>query len=309
MSIAEQDANRERVEAAEEISRPQHAAATVVAAKMFRFSRFVHVGPDAEECPLAVWTATAPGEERAAEMPTCSNPEHFHAWIRLPNKFQHGDIHAKALAAKARKIRTLRDAESDAAVVMEAEIDELRSLGDVELLIDELMAADWSRDYLSALGDVGADEQWEHIDQDREEFERLLDVEGIKPEDERTDEFRALERRLEAYRDAIHARLAEIQKPAREGLADKGLDALVDMVRDGRVLREGDRAFLQTYNKWTWLSGTMTVEEHSVTKQHTIPYFSSVDVLEGAAPEIIDALGQGFQELEAEIQQGVPGNS
>jgi hypothetical protein len=55
-------------------------------------------------------------------MPVCANPDHFHAWIRLPNKFQHADIHAKALASKARRMRALRDPESDASVVMDAEI-------------------------------------------------------------------------------------------------------------------------------------------------------------------------------------------
>lgn len=309
MSIAEQDAERERVEVAEELSRPQHAAATVVAARMFRYSRFVHVGPDAESCPLAVWTTTPAGEERPAEAPPCSNPEHFHAWVRLPNKFQHSDIHAKALAAKARKLRAMRDPESDSAVILEAEIEELRALGDDQLAIDELMAADWSKDYLAALGDVTAEEQWEHVDQDREQYERLLASEGVKPEDERSEEFRELERHLEAYRTAIHSRLEEIQQPARDGLLAKGHDALVNLVRDQRILRDGDHAFIDTYNKWTWLSGTMAIEEHPVTKQHTRPYFPSVDDLEAAAPEIVDALGEAFKSLEAEIQQGTPGNS
>lgn len=308
MSIAEQDEQRERVEIAEEVSRPQHAAATVSAMKMFRFSRYVHVGPGVDECPLTGWLAAA-REEREGEMPVCANPDHFHAWIRLPNKFQHADIHAKALASKARKMRALRDPESDASVVMDAEITELRDLGDDKLMIDELTSADWSKDYLAALGDVNEDEAWATVDQDREEYERLVEGETAKPEEERSDAFRELERHLEAYRTAIHARLEEIQKPARDGLAEKGHDALVGLVREQRILREGDREFIQTYNKWTWLSGTMKPIEHEVTRQPYVPAFTSLDELEAQAPEIIEALGEGFADIEAAIQQGASGNS
>jgi REP element-mobilizing transposase RayT len=39
----------------------------------------------------------------------CTDPDHFHAWIRLPNQFQIRDIAEKAKAAQARKKRMLRD--------------------------------------------------------------------------------------------------------------------------------------------------------------------------------------------------------
>jgi hypothetical protein len=171
------------------------------------------------------------------------------------------------------------------------------------------MSADWSKDYLAALGDVNEEEAWANIDQDREEYERLVDTEMAKPEEERSDAFRELERHLESYRSAIHARLEEAQKPARDGLAAKGHDALVDLVREQRVGREGDREFIQTYNKWTWLSGTMKPDEHQVTRQPHIPAFTSLDDLESQAPEIIEALGEGFADIEAAIQQGASGNS
>jgi hypothetical protein len=58
--------------------------------RLFKWSQWVHVGAWAQEC-----------EKRLTG--DCTDEEHFHAWIRLPNPFQIRDITAKARAARARK--------------------------------------------------------------------------------------------------------------------------------------------------------------------------------------------------------------
>src|SRR3954451_1473894 len=78
--MATQMAEREdtRVEEAEAATRPASAAAEhATAAQMFQFSTYLHVGPGAEGCE---------------DFASCADPLHFHAWCRLPNKFQHKDI-------------------------------------------------------------------------------------------------------------------------------------------------------------------------------------------------------------------------
>ena len=176
--------------------------------QLFRFSTWIHVGPDAETCD-------------EGEQGTCSNPLHFHAWARLPNQFQHRHIREKALAAKARRARQLRDPESDAHAVMEDELDEIARLGDAgrKQLIDDLIGRDWWRDFLEAAKDVkeienDRDEQvYATIDEDQQRFKEL----DAKPEDERPkDEYDELERHLAAYNDAVDKRRAELEKPRRD---------------------------------------------------------------------------------------------
>src|ERR1700726_392288 len=100
------------LDAAIEASHPKPAQAE--AAKMFRYSSYLHVGPGAEEC----------GHREDGE---CTDPTHFHAWCRLPNKFQHRDLYTKAQAAKARRLRLLNQPDSDASEVLESELDGLRA--------------------------------------------------------------------------------------------------------------------------------------------------------------------------------------
>src|SRR5262245_8571172 len=68
--------------------------------ELFKFSAWVHIGVGADEC-------------EHAQTGNCADPGHFHAWCRLPNQFQHQDIRERALAAKARRIRQLRDPATD----------------------------------------------------------------------------------------------------------------------------------------------------------------------------------------------------
>jgi hypothetical protein len=81
----------------------------------------------------------------------CGNPLHFHAWCRLPNQLQHEDIRERALAAKARRIRQLRDPECDAYQILESDMSELLRIGDEGLIVDELANKDWWKRQIDAM--------------------------------------------------------------------------------------------------------------------------------------------------------------
>src|SRR4051794_11552830 len=80
--------------------------------KLLRYADYVHVGPGADACP-------------EGEKGTCQDPFHFHAYCRMPNQFQHAQIREFGLAAKARRMRQLRDPDADSHQILEAEMENL----------------------------------------------------------------------------------------------------------------------------------------------------------------------------------------
>lgn len=270
---------------------------------MFTFSVWVHVGPGAEDCEAV--------DEDAGTV-DCSNPLHFHAWCRLPNQFQHREIREKATGAKARRSRQLRDEGSDAYAVLEDELDDLRRLGE-ELarpsLTDELVARDWWRDYLEAVKDVEDEEGddgekiYGQVNDDRRRMQELLEL----PADDRPQaEFEELTSHLAAYEQAIDAKTKELQEPRRAGYDAKDFEELLTVARDQRIESEAMDEFTHVYSTWMWFYGTLAQAPQAggATRR-----FQSVEQMQEAAPEIVNALQQAYQDLEKTFQQGrVPGN-
>lgn len=267
----------------------------------FRYSTWVHVGPGAENC-----------EE--GEQGTCADPLHFHAWCRLPNQFQHRKISETAKAARARRVRQLRDPQSDAYAVLEEDLDELARLGaDAKAdLVEELLSRDWPRDYMDAWNttlEIEADEVpddaeeppklYEHIEEDQRRFGEL---EATAPDQRPQDEYESLKRHLVAHKEAVDAALAEIVKPRREALDAKDLNGLIDMVREQRIAANAHEEFMHTYHVHSWLHGARKKEFS------TDQVFKSLADLEGASPEAIEALKLTYNDLER-AQAGGAGNS
>lgn len=255
--------------------------------ELFKFSAWVHIGGGAETC------------ERG-EMGDCDDPRHFHAWCRLPNQFQHQDIRERGLAAKARRARQLRDPNTDAYDVLEADMVALERADD-EALIEELLSKDWWKRYLEAVAEVTEREEYEHIDKDRERHAELRAM----PEAERpADEFEELERHVTAYNDTVDEERRKLEEPEREGLTGLSKGALIEQIRDERINAESSAAFMDTYSKWQWVAGTYTTSDPIARK----PVFTGVDELVQAAPEIIETLRATYAGLEASLQRGVQGN-
>lgn len=291
-----------RVEAAEEATRPKEAAAERAdEQRMYRFSSYVHVGPGAEEC--------AEGTNGA-----CSNPLHFHAWCRLPNKVQHKDIRDKALAAKARRIRALNDPEADAYLVLESELSEFTA-DNFDEVVNELLAREWAQDYTDAIADVSEEEAYAQIDQDRERFQRFYDEgEGDKPEEEQSDEFRELNRHIQGYLDAIKARVTERQGPRRQAITELGFEQALKNLREQRVERIGDQTFIHVYNEWMWYIGTLRPVAEGTPFERVWKALGNADenkqgTMWGSAPEVIEAVETAFTDLDREMQRAFSGNS
>jgi soluble cytochrome b562 len=290
---------------------------------LLRYSMYLHVGAGADKCQDG-----ADG--------TCGDPLHFHAWLRLPNQFQHEQIREKALAGKARRLRLLRDEDSDARIILDEELDEIRraierleamSGQDAEVdpdsaehprrtLVDELVTKEWWKDQLAALKEVEEQDDFEHITEDRErmrELERAYGeaaaaaTDGAMPEI--PEELVKLREHFEAYAQAVDKAMKELQQPKYDALKDKSVDELVDLVRDQRMEADGDATFAHIYSTWTWLLGTYTTALGPDKKHHT-RRFSDLADLKEAEPEVIEAIQTSFTELESTMQRGTPaGNS
>lgn len=273
------------------------------AARIFRYSEYIDVGDGAVECE----------HSRDGQ---CEDPEHFHAWCRLPNPYQEQDIRDKAMAAKARRLRMLRDPESDASVVLESELSKLNDPAYADILVDELLTEEWAESYVQAEKEVGQREEYEHHEQDREEFLRLNAIEGDLSEEERSDEYKSLEKHVQGYLDAVRARTEELQGPKRDQFAQRPFDVLYGLVRDRRIDALGDRAFIDAYNEWMIFAGTFRpeIEGHAV-KSHR-PLWADIGsklrpepgTMYAESPEVIAALTALFNALRMSQRKGSLGN-
>lgn len=278
-------------------------AETATARKIFRYSQFVDIGDGADTCEHA----------RDGQ---CEDPAHFHAWCRLPNRYQEDDIRAKAMAAKARRIRGFNDPESDLAVVLAAEMEPLDDPHFQETLVDELVGDTLTDDYIEAQADVREQEEFAHIEQDQEEYERLRQQEGELAEEEQSEEFRQLTKQVQAYLRAIPERLREIQEPRRVELRARPYDKILAEVRARRVEAEGARAFMDTYTGWTCYVGTFSPELHQTLRRPHKPKWEDIGhrdrpeagTMYGEDPDVVQALSEVFTDLRTAFRAGSKGN-
>lgn len=266
---------------------------------LYRYSAWIHIGPDAETCD--------DGETGA-----CGNPLHFHAWARLPNQFQHREIREKAQAAKARRVRQLRDPETDACAVMEDDLDRLARIGDSAKadIVDELLSVDWWRDHLEALEDTRAAKDpdsddddallWEHIADDQRRFAELNKLD----EDERpADEYLELEKRLTAYNAAVEEAEEKLRAPRRTELQKKDVNALIDLLRDQRIDADSTEEFMHTYAAHEWLACTRRAPDGPVL-------WEDAGALRDLAPEAMQAIKDVYDDLErTQREAAAQGNS
>lgn len=258
------------------------------AEELFRFSDWVHVGPAAENC-------------EDAENGTCSNPMHFHAWVRLPNQFQHQAIREKALAAKARRQRQFRDEESDISTILDNELEEVIALGEEDAkttFVEELVHKDFMRDFMEVQQELLEDDEWATIDEDRQ---RLDVLEQMSPDERPHDEYDELMGHVSKFTEIAEDKVREEkQQPLRLGLQERSLDELRKMVRDQRVEKDAQSVYMQTYTIWEQYIGTLRPRDPA--KGHPVDrIFGSVEHLKAAAPEVIRALDGAFTKLDGEL--------
>lgn len=264
---------------------------------LFKYSRFVHVGAGAENCPE--------GEDGS-----CANPLHFHAWIRLPNQFQHSSIREKALAAKARKLRSIRDPESDERAIIEGELDDIVARDDRESLIEEIANKDFMATHLRAMQDVQGEEDspYKHIEEDRE---RMRALEATPEEERNEEELEQLRSHHTAYTEAVNERRNELLRPAREAVEGEPIEQLRSIVFDQRAQQIAHEEFNRTYSIWEWYISTLKPQKQGMPEGKpqlaSERVFKDVNHLRAAAPEVIESLEVAFNELEAEAGRAIRG--
>jgi hypothetical protein len=246
-----------------------------------------------------------------AKRGSCTDPEHFHAWVRLPNKFEHKDIRDEALAAKARKVRALRKDGSNAYEILEEDMDALLREAAVEDLMQEIVAVDHARDVQQAKREVEQIEDedpaaregreddepvylYEHIERDQERLNELQDL----PADERPeDEYQELLEHVNGFYETLEAKLNEVQEPAKQALRAREKHELVDLIRQARIRAEGTAEFLHVYNAHSWVVGTFRSDKSGRK-------FGDLEHLKHTAPEVVMALQVTFANLENDETAG-----
>jgi hypothetical protein len=279
---------------------------------LFEYSRWLHVGEGALTCEHNS-EVEEHGRSVVRASGACTDPDHFHAWIRLPNQFQVRDIVEKARAAMARKKRLLRDRDSDAATILEADLDDLRDPALRPVLVEEILDQTAHEVYAEAtrtvedLDDEGADPDddgklpklYADINQDREEYARQQEL----AEDERNaEEYAALTQRLADYSRAVNEEIDRLQKPRREALEAKTTEAIIEIIRRGRIDQIGTEEYLHTFNAWQWYVCTFKPTLRGVPRERL---FSDISVFKHQTPpRVIAVLSQSFGELEANMARG-----
>lgn len=279
------------------------AETPVTVERLFRYSEWVDLGEGALECPAV---------DREAGTNECRDPFHFHAWCRLPNSLQEEQIHEKALAAKGRRMRVLRDPQTDASASLEAQLDMLAMEGDdaKDAIVAELMDKDRWRDLLAATGTVleleegvDADENpihpFAHI---RDDQRRLGELEALSEDEQEAvrDELVMLRSHLAKYTDTVQEHHKAITGPKEAALRDLDISALVDLARDLRIARDSNLAFANAYSRTVWLWCTLTQPKGKRV-------FAEPADLDDAAPEVIEAVSLTFDSLQTaqgEVQSG-----
>lgn len=265
-------------------------------AMIFQHSRFLHVGPGAEHCEDV-------DEERFIS--TCSNPLHFHCWIHTPNQFQHNSIREKSLAAKARKLRALRDLDSDSRTILDGELEQLRYDNATELLIEEIVQRDGVKTYWQAMREVQEEEEFQHYEEDRDRYNAL----HAKPPEERDEEeYTKLAEHIREYTERVREVMDEINRPLRESLEGKSIEELIELVTEDRIQSEASAEFDDTYSLWEWYIGCMKLWRRESPGHPNDRIFTNVENLKQAPPEVISALAEAFTELDAEAGRAL-GNS
>lgn len=281
----------------------QPAEAERTVKDLFEYSSWVHVGDGAEAC-----------EHRHDDK--CAEEGHFHAWVRLANPYQVRDINEKAKAAQARRLRALRDPESDAAVILENELEEMREAansGALDMLVNEIVEQDHAEDLIRATRSVRDldDPSWEpdeegdgeqvapklyaNIEQDFEEYQRQLRMD----EDQRGEDFPELVRTVEAYTAAMNDELKSLKDERRGELSSRPLDDLMEIIRKDRRDSDAAEAYLNTYHSWTMFTCTFKPCLKGTPNERVFTDFMK---MKHETPDVVlRALRTAFESLEGRL--------
>lgn len=261
--------------------------------KMHRYSDYLHLGPDAEDCEHAIDGA-------------CTNVDHSHIWCRLPNQFERTSLSEKAAAAAARRLRVLRDPESDPRVILDGEIESLRINDQRDDMIAEITNSDFLADHLTALKEIGEEDdgEWDTIDEDRE---RLRALEEMAHEDRPAEEYQELSAHLAKHTELVNERRDAVQLPRKQEMEAKPIEELCEVLRDQRIDAMGTAARREEYAKWQWYVCAFKPKSPDKPGFPSERYYSSIDAFSHAPPEEIEAISELVSTLDREASENLKG--
>lgn len=284
--MPEQEDNPEQL-AAEQPVPLEESQAVLPVAKLFRYSDYIDVGEDAEDC-------------EQGHTGRCTDERHFHAWVRVPNQFQHEAITLKARAARARVQRALRDPEADINQILEADILDLQERSEPEDIIKALLDVDLLQDRLGAMRELEGDEEGPFAHR-TEDIERRRELDQLPEDDDTTAEKEQLDRESERYVAAVEEQIELIRRPKHDALAQLDMNALMERWRDERIKADGNNAFQSAYQRYAWFSCTLKPCASGHPQDRVFKELKDLDM---AASEVLTALGSTFRSLEMDQLRG-----
>lgn len=216
--------------------------------------------------------------------------------IRIPNQFQRGKMKEEADASRARKLRDLRNPNSNAYLAIENQLDQIYG----EMTDDEVRNALLSRAQPHAtakaqleiqLADPDEHPEWVEfatVERQQHAYSRML-----RAGQEDTEEFKACEAMLVDYGHALAEFVKDELEPLSNMLAGEGRAALDERLKKVLMREVCDGAFMEAYNQWQIYFGTRDPKN-----RHKL-FYSSFDRLIDEDPERLDALLNEFVMLEA----------
>lgn len=257
------------------------AEATRTGDNLFKYSDYVHVGAGAAECEHAT-----DGQ--------CKDSGHFHAWICLPNTLQHGDMQDKARAAKARRKLAMRDPESDAYAVLEAELSDLLE-GDREEVVGMLADFKTREEIPEIVSSLNAEERFEDYGQHREEWRRLSEQ---SEEARDAEEWDRLNKIVDEYSDALREAITTAEETQAHAIRGMGEEDLREALRKRRIAGESESVSRKVF--YTWMAFVCTRKAH----RHDDRYFPDMNALKSAPPEAMDVIDSTMDGLERRLTRG-----
>jgi hypothetical protein len=216
--------------------------------------------------------------------------------IRLPNQFQRGTMKEEADAARARRLRQLRDSDSTAALAIESQMDQLYAdmaddelrnvlLGKAQPLATARAQVDIEHADHRSQPDL---KQYHGIERQQMTYDRLLRAGG-----QETEEFKAVEELLMDYALVLQDRVSDLLEPLKLKLQNVDRDGLLADIRKAIMRESCDSAFMRAYSQWQVYFGTRDFEDHEKL------YFRSFEALMDEDGQKVDRLMAEFATLEA----------
>lgn len=211
--------------------------------------------------------------------------------IRIPNQFQRTTMKEEADAARARKLRALRDTNSTAALAIESKLDQMYGEMSEDDLRNVLLGK--AQPHATARVQVEVEHadprkepdlvQYRNIERQQLTYQRLVRAGQME-----TEEFKEIEQLLTDYALLLSDRVGEMLEPLRLKLLGLEREALVEDIRKALMREACDEAFIAAYNQWQVYFGTRDYDDHDKL------YYPSFDSL-------MDEEGQRLQKLLSEF--------